>query len=149
MEEKNYCVYSITAPTGDVFLGISSQNIRYRLNPVLYRTTSLQPYIGEFGWDRLEKRVVEYNITKEEAQTLLWENACFCRANGVLINKRINVPLELNKDRNRESQRKWRETHREELNRRCNEYYWRNRDRCIARQIEYNNRKKGRTVNGR
>lgn len=141
-ENKTFTVFSITAPTGDVFVGMTSGDIRKRLYVKLFMITSLKEYIEEFGWENLEKNVIKESMDKEEAQRFLFETACFLRANGVLINKRLPVPLNLNPDRNKEYQIKWRLSHKEENKRRANEYYWNNREKCIERQIEYNRRKK-------
>lgn len=147
MKEKTYSFYTITTPDGMVFVGMTSGDPNKRFYPKLFSITSLNPYIEQWGWDMLEKKVVKGNLTKEEAQELVLDTSSFCRENGVLINKRVQVPESMNPNRNNEYQRRWREAHREEFNRRVREYYYSHRDLCIARQMEYNRRKKERTEN--
>lgn len=145
METQNYSVILVTAPDGNIFICMRPSDRLKFLNckSLLFNNCkALRPYLYRFNLSQFNKEMVGENLSKEEAQELVYEWSEFCRANGVLLNKRIPVPLHLNPDRNKEYQKKWVSTHKEEHNRRVNEYYWQNREKCIQRQIEYNRRRK-------
>lgn len=145
MEKQNFSVILITAPTGEVFVCMRSTDRMRFLNCktlFYYNSQVFKDLLEEFWWFQFKKDIVGENLSKKEAENLVWEWCQFCKLNGVLLNKRVPVPVELNKRRNAEYQRRWRENHKEEYNRRHNDYYWSNRERLIERQKEYNRRKK-------
>lgn len=141
--KNRFLIFSITAPTGDVYLGIRNQEFKHLIfQPTLYRKGSLSPYIKTFGWESMTKQILYRDLTKLTSQKLLYRLSCFCRENECLINKRIFVCENVNSDRQKEYAAKWREANREEFNRRRREYYWNNREKALAYQNEYQRRKK-------
>ena len=145
METQKYSVILVTAPDGMVFVCMRpADRLKFFNCKSLFFNNCkvLRPYLYYFYWFQFKKEVVGENLSKEEAQELVYEWSEFCRLNGVLLNQRIQVPLGLNKNRNAEYQRRWRENHKEEYNRRHNDFYWNNRERLIERQKEYNRKRK-------
>lgn len=145
METQKYSVILVTAPDGHIFICMRPSNRLKFLNckSLLFNNCkALRPYLHCFYWLEFKKEIVGENLSKEEAQELVYEWSEFCKANGVLLNQRIPVPLHLNPDRNAEYQRRWCKNNKEENRRKANEYYWQNREKCIQRQIEYNRRRR-------
>lgn len=140
--KNRFLIYSITAPTGEVYLGIRNEKIKHLIfQESLYNKGSLTPYIKSYGWSNLNKQILYEDLTKKTAQKKLYELCCFAKLNDSLINKRIYVPESINKDRQKEYAAKWREANREEFNRRRREYYWNNREECLSYQKEYQRKK--------
>lgn len=141
--KNRFLIYSITAPTGEVYLGIRNEKIKHLIfQESLYHKGSLAPYINTFGWEKLEKKILYSNLTKLTSQKRLYELCMFAKSNDSLINKRIFVCENVNSDRQKEYAAKWREANREEFNRRRREYYWNNREKALAYQNEYQRRKR-------
>lgn len=69
MQDKKYCVYRHTSPSGKVYIGITCQNpIRrwnaghgYRYQQYFYRA------IQKYGWDNFTHEILYSDLTKEEA----------------------------------------------------------------------------------
>lgn len=131
MKVKGYWVYTVTCPDGMVYVGMSMREYTSRRwKKGSYESTSLFPYIKEWGWDNLKKEVIKEGLTKEEAFDLEEEIISFCELNGVCINQRHSGGATLNengvRDLNMYSKRygykyqhKYFETHREEHRARC------------------------------
>lgn len=145
METQKYNVILITAPTGEVFVCMRSTDRMRFLNCktlFYYNSKVFKDLLEEFWWFQFKKDIVGENLSKKEAENLVWEWCQFCKLNGVLLNKRIPVPVELNERRNAEYQRRWRKTHRKEYNRKRLNYYYAHQEEMCRRQREYNRRKK-------
>lgn len=140
--KNRFLIYSITAPTGDVYLGIRNEKIKHLIfQESLYHKGSLAPYINTFGWESMTKQILYRDMTKRTSQKKLYELCMFAKSNDSLINKRIFVCENVNSDRQKEYAAKWREANREEFNRRRREYYWNNREECLTYQKEYQRKK--------
>ena len=73
IEERKYCVYMHTSPSGKVYIGITrtSPEKRWRKNGCGYKK---QKYfwraIQKYGWDNFEHEILHENLTKEEAEQI-------------------------------------------------------------------------------
>lgn len=129
---EGYWLYIIRIPNDMYYVGISRR--RYasqRFHPSQYKDTVLQLFIKQFGWQNLEKKIIKDNLTKEQA--LYWEGVFInmYRKLGIGINK-LNSggewskdPLEyyksyrkIKKEYCSEYNKKYRETHKNELKKR-------------------------------
>ena len=52
------------------YIGMSKQQLVYRWRPSQYKTTSLGPYIKQFGWDNIRHVVLKDGLTKDQAEQL-------------------------------------------------------------------------------
>lgn len=72
MENKNYCVYMHTSPSGKRYIGITNQTPEkrwqngygYTYNSHFYRA------IKHYGWENFKHEILNKNLTMEEAQEL-------------------------------------------------------------------------------
>lgn len=77
IEERNYCVYIHTSPSGKKYVGQTCQNLKKRWgeNGKRYLEKKNDKYIHpafaraikKYGWDNFNHEVVANNLTKEEA----------------------------------------------------------------------------------
>ena len=69
-EERKYCVYMHTSPSGKKYIGITGQNPKKRWgNGKGYRENSyLTRAIQKYGWDNFQHEILVKDLTKEEAQ---------------------------------------------------------------------------------
>ena len=152
-ENNNYSVYEHITPDGMYYFGVTTDiKKRWKSNGVLYKTTSLQPYIDKYGWDNIQHQVLFTNQTKENA---LWIEDFLIRTakeDGVCINRQRSglITKEENYYRNKSSkyreehreewnkcQRKYREEHREELNKYHQQYIKEHREKRNKYQRKY------------
>ena len=80
-------VYKHIFPNDMYYPGMSSQQPYNRWQPSTYKTTSLQPYIEEFGWENVEHVIVADGLTKEEAEQLENQLIQDGKKDGMCINK--------------------------------------------------------------
>ena len=65
VKERDYLVYDrLIIPVGLHYYGIT-YNLNHRTQ---YKTTSLQQYINEYGWDNISTTIVAEGLTKKEAE---------------------------------------------------------------------------------
>lgn len=79
-ENKNYCVYVHTSPSGKKYIGQTCQSLekRWGENGIRYLEKKNDKYIHppfaraikKYGWDNFKHEVVANNLTKEEADNL-------------------------------------------------------------------------------
>lgn len=82
-EEKKYCVYKHTSPSGKVYIGMTGQKPEkrwrngkgYRYNPHFWRA------IQKYGWDKFEHEIVFNNLTKKDAENKERELITFYKSN--------------------------------------------------------------------
>lgn len=69
MQASNYCVYKHTTPSGKVYIGITSKDVKKRwLNGRGYwRNEHFWNAIKKYGWDNIAHEVIASGLTKEEA----------------------------------------------------------------------------------
>lgn len=76
IENRGYCVYVHTSPSGKKYVGQTGTKPEYRWNNGKgylqkkngkYRQTAFAHAIVKYGWDNIEHEIVASNLTKEEA----------------------------------------------------------------------------------
>lgn len=70
MDERSYCVYKHTSPSGKVYIGKTKQKpeIRWRKHGQGYQTNRyFWRAIQKYGWDNFEHKVLFEGLTKEES----------------------------------------------------------------------------------
>lgn len=67
---KKYCVYQHTSPSGKVYIGITSTDVRRRWsNGHGYgRNVYFTSAINKYGWENFNHEILFENLTKEEAE---------------------------------------------------------------------------------
>lgn len=119
--EGNYWVYTHTCPNGMVYVGMSSEkDTNRRWKPNLYKKTSLQPYIEDFGWENIEHFFIDGIQTKESAMKLEDELIKMYREMGCCINKQNSGGFGLDK---KEYNKKYNEEHKEYKKEYNKQYY--------------------------
>lgn len=70
MEDKNYCVYKHTTPSGKVYIGITKNKATYRWghDGNGYGKQVFGRAVEKYGWDNINHEVLFFNLTKEEAE---------------------------------------------------------------------------------
>ena len=69
MEERKWCVYKHTSPSGKIYIGITCQNPNrrwrngegYKKNKYFYRA------IQKYGWNNFQHEVIEEGLTEKDA----------------------------------------------------------------------------------
>lgn len=69
MEERKYCVYKHTSPSGKVYIGITKKKATYRwANGLGYKTSPhFWNAIQKYGWENIAHEILIDGISKEEA----------------------------------------------------------------------------------
>lgn len=70
MEERNFCVYKHTSPSGKVYIGITSKipEKRWGINGYNYhKQTVFYNAIKKYGWDSFKHEILFENLTHDEA----------------------------------------------------------------------------------
>lgn len=126
-------VYGVLTPDyQNVYFGFGSGECSDRWQPNSYKTTSLQPFIEQYGWDNLIHIVIQDGLTKEQAIKI--EDALIKQGttDGWCINKQRsggNRKQEWNKENPNynkqyyidhkeqmlDKMKEWRKEHKEEL----------------------------------
>lgn len=148
--EGNYWVYTHTCPNGMVYVGYSSAKNTYdRWGVCAYKSTSLQPYIEEFGWDNIEHFFIDGIQTKESAMKLEDDLIQMYRGMGCCINKENSVGWrdekqikEYWKEHKKERDKRYYNNHREELKKRKKEYHKEHIEEHKKYMKEYNDNHK-------
>lgn len=86
-QNKTWKVYEHWTPDNEVYVGITSMNMKKRWKPSSYQETALQPYIERYGWDNIEHKVVFESDNEEEALKKEDELIQYYRELGICINK--------------------------------------------------------------
>lgn len=71
-KEEYYTVYRHITPDGMIYIG-TTNNIKKRCYPSLYRCEPFKSYIQHFGWENLAHEILEEFTNKEDA--LIYEDA--------------------------------------------------------------------------
>ena len=71
-EEKEYCVYKHTSPSGKVYIGLTCQSLQKRwMNGRGYKHCPVMAKaIAKYGWENFTHEVLETGLTKQEAEML-------------------------------------------------------------------------------
>ena len=82
-EERKYCVYMHESPSGKIYIGMTGQAPEKRwCNGKGYRTNSyFSSAIEKYGWSNFQHKILEENLTKEEAQHKEMELIAFYKSN--------------------------------------------------------------------
>lgn len=69
MEERNYCVYKHTSPSGKVYIGMTGQSAsrRWRNGEGYKDNTYFYRAIKKYGWENITHEILYDNLTKDEA----------------------------------------------------------------------------------
>lgn len=68
-EERNYCVYMHTSPSGKRYIGITCQQVKKRWsNGKGYRKQVFYNAIKKYGWDNFKHEILFEKLTKNEAE---------------------------------------------------------------------------------
>ena len=62
--KKIYSIYVHITPDGMHYYGVTN-NIKVRFRPSAYKTTSLQPYIEKYGWEKIKEKSRLYKQNKK------------------------------------------------------------------------------------
>lgn len=83
MQEKNYCVYKHTSPSGKVYIGITCQEPKKRWkNGCAYKSNQhFTNAIEKYGWGNFTHEILFTNLTKEEACQKEIELIAFYKSN--------------------------------------------------------------------
>ena len=123
MKVNGYWVYEITTPDGMKYVGMSCRKYtshRWRRNN--YKTTALQSYIEEFGWDALKEEVIKDGLSKEEALQLEDELIRVYKEEGHCINYKCSGGVCC--DENMKGYKKqYYDEHKEEILEQKKQYY--------------------------
>lgn len=121
----NYWVYTHTCPNGMVYVGMSSQKYTCgRWQPYNYRTTSLQPYIEEYGWENIEHFFIDGIRTKESALKLENDLIQMYSDMGCCINKQVSGGISLDrKEYNKQYNKQYYEEHKQFYEEHNKQYY--------------------------
>lgn len=90
--------------------------------PSAYKTTELQPFIEQYGWDNLIHIVIQDGLTKEQAKKLEGILIKQGKIDGWCINKNNNVP-HYDLEYYREKHKQYREANKEKHQEYCKQYY--------------------------
>lgn len=120
-QTTGYYPYYHRLPNKMCYFGMSKQQPSRRWQPSLYKGTSLQPGIEEFGWDNIEHIVIQDGLTKHQAEVIEdWfiKNATkdgFCLNDRRSGGKTRDNRSEYNREYNHEYHKteKFKEYHRE------------------------------------
>lgn len=123
MKNNNYFVYEHITPDGMYYFGVTN-NIkrRWKGNGSHYDTTSLKPYIDQYGWDNIEHKVLFSNQTKEDALKIEDFLIVTTTEEGHCINQKRSGHISKEDGYAREQQKKYYDRHREEWNTYQKEY---------------------------
>lgn len=100
---SGYWVYILTTPNKMVYVGMSKAKYTCkRCRKDLYRSTSLQSYIDEFGFDSFSKFFIDGLESKKEAVRLENELIEMYSEKGCCINKNSSHLLSSDKEHKRE-----------------------------------------------
>lgn len=109
-----YWVYTHTCPNGMVYVGMSSRKDTCdRWGKNRYRTSSLEPYIEEFGWENIEHFFIDGIQTKESAMKLEGDLIQMYRDMGCCINRNNSGSWSLDKEELKEYHKRYREENKE------------------------------------
>lgn len=124
LKVTGWWVYVHRTPNGMYYVGYSggedgTKQINARWYPTLYKSTTLYPYIKQYGWKNIKHLIVIDNLTEDEA--LHWEDKLICmyKQMGCCINKYRS---------NRKSQTKEYKK----------QYYQNNKNKIIEKNTLYN-----------
>ena len=136
--ENNYSVYQHVTPDGMYYFG-QTQNVerRWEANGIHYKTTSLQPYIEQYGWDNIQHIVLFRDQTRENA---LWiEDFLITTAqeDGVCINKKRSGLVSKEEGYNKNQCNQYYKQNREKLLEQKQEYYQKNKQQILEQQNQY------------
>lgn len=83
-----YWVYIHTTPNRMIYIGMSKQQPKQRWKKLMYKGSSLEHYIAEYGWENIQHKVLIDGLTKNEAEQ--WEDKLIIALsmNGLCINER-------------------------------------------------------------
>lgn len=69
--EKEYCVYKHTTPSGKVYVGQTCQDLELRWqNGNGYKGQVFYQAVQKYGWDNIEHEILKTNLTKDEANNI-------------------------------------------------------------------------------
>lgn len=69
-QERNYCVYKHTTPSGKVYIGLTGKDPSTRWNNGNgYNTQTFGHAVKKYGWNNIKSEILETNLTREEAST--------------------------------------------------------------------------------
>lgn len=91
MEKKTYSVYihKVDTDNGPMYYsGMTSMELQERWRPINYKTTSLWPYIEQYGWDNIEHTVVFETDDRNKAYKVEDMLICGYESLGLKINER-------------------------------------------------------------
>jgi hypothetical protein len=68
-EDKKFCVYRHTSPSGKVYIGVTSQNIlaRWRNGKGYPQNRHFTSAIEKYGWDNFRHEILFSDLPKDEA----------------------------------------------------------------------------------
>lgn len=84
-----YSVYThkVNINNNNIFYVGVTKDIKNRWDKSKYKSTALEPYINEYGWDNIEHNVVYETQDKEEAYSVEDRLICLYKSNGQCINQ--------------------------------------------------------------
>lgn len=65
-----YCVYELSFPDGKKYYGMTVNTQMRWNNGTGYRNQAVGKVIEEFGWEKVEKRIIAENLTKQNAELI-------------------------------------------------------------------------------
>ena len=132
--ENNYSVYQHVTPDGFFYFG-QTNNIkrRWRNNGAEYKTTTLQPYIEQYGWDNIQHIVLYENLPYVDAlkieDSLIisgWEKGnCINKQRSGLVSKEDGYKQDYDKHyykKNKDKKNQYHEQYYEENKKKLKEY---------------------------
>lgn len=142
MSEKIWRVYRHICPDGMIYVGVTSMKLHRRWKPYAYKSSSLEKYIDEFGWENITHEVIYTCYERDEAHAIedmmieYWseQNICINERRSGLISKidRKKYVVE------------YRESHRDEINERSRKNYKKDPERrkAISKRFRQNHLEK-------
>lgn len=89
-QDKKYCLYRHTTPSGKVYIGITSQKPKYRWNNGKgYFNSVKTPFkssIKKYGWDNIKHEVLFTKLSESRAKTLEVELIRHYKSLGISLN---------------------------------------------------------------
>lgn len=72
MEERNYCVYKHTSPSGKVYIGLTSKepSTRWNNGAGYMGNRYFNNAINKYGWENIKSNVIKEKLTKQEASEM-------------------------------------------------------------------------------
>ena len=139
--KKLYIVYVHITPEGMHYYGVTyNVEKRWRCNGILYRGTTLQPFIEKYGWENIQHKVLYENLSYDDALKIEDSLILSGREKGNCINKHRSGSIskkegyrreyrEQNKDIIKERDKKYREQNKDIIKERNKKHYEQHKDK--------------------